>query len=89
MLDHPHEGAIDLQLSRPSIGRLTNQILKINPSLGVTEIISIIRSCTTSKSVPFGSGQTESGLRQVSEEVDEARAIELARASLTKTQAKN
>ena len=36
----------ELLLRASSVGRLTNQILEINPNLGTREIIEMIRQCT-------------------------------------------
>ncbi len=55
-------------LRAPSVGSLVKEITEINPSLGVPEIIEIIRQASMS----------QAGI----ETVDNRRALELARATL-------
>jgi hypothetical protein len=59
----------------PSVGKITKDILAINPDLGVNDIVSLLRSCTYRKGVE---GSDFGAL----EAVDEAMALELARATV-------
>lgn len=59
----------------PSVGKITNQILAINPALNTSQIISIVRQCM----VRTGRDGQDFGALEI---VDEARALELARFTL-------
>ena len=59
----------------PSVGSIVNKIIAINPELGSSEIIAIVRAATQ---VRVGD-QSEFGL---AETVDGERALELARATV-------
>ena len=58
-----------------SVGSLTKKIMAINPDLSVQEIIALIRHATRS-STQVGTGSSSGEI------IDEARALELAKATL-------
>ncbi len=60
----------------PSVGGLVKKIMEINPELGTAEVIAIIRKATQTR----GGGSFGDGLGTL-EVVDEAVALELARAT--------
>jgi hypothetical protein len=64
----------------PSVGHITKKILAINPDLGVNDIVALLRSCTYRQGIPG----TDFGALEA---VDEAKALELARATLNQVAA--
>lgn len=59
----------------PSVGAVVNQILAINPELGVADVMAIIRQATTRRGA-------EAGDFASTEVIDVPRALELARAAI-------
>ena len=62
----------------PSVGGLIKKLVEINPELTTQELIQLVRQSTR----PQGS---TSGEFTAAEVVDEAKALSLAKASLTRT----
>ena len=60
----------DLKIPALSVGSVVKKVLAINPDLSVSDVIALVRGALRSE----GTGDT----------VDEARALELARATLNR-----
>lgn len=65
----------------PSIGKVMNRILEINPDLGVEEMRQIIRQAMST--LADARGKAATGEFAQAEVIDEEKAVALARATLS------